>query len=94
MLSLPKEESNVQTILVCRSLTTAQRAARALQRHGIFAAVAKAPQSANPGGCTYGVKIGNQNLITAAAILESEGIEILKTVDAAAPSRARRGENA
>ena len=68
-------------ILMCRSLTTAQKAARLIQNRGIFAVVTKAPQSANPGGCTYGVKITVQGCDAASALLEDAGIEILKTVE-------------
>lgn len=68
-------------ILMCRSLTLAQRAARALQRAGIFASVTKAPQSANPGGCTYGVKIAQRNLQAALSRLEDEGIPVQKILE-------------
>ena len=68
----------MQYILLCRSMSSAQRAARALQRAGIFASVTKAPQSANPGGCTYGVKIGERNLSPAQEILREQNIAIGK----------------
>ena len=61
-------------IILCRSMTLAQRAARALQDAGIFASVTKAPQSANPGGCTYGVKVGAHNLERARAALRAAGV--------------------
>ncbi len=79
----------MQTILMCRSLTTAQKAARILQKAGIFASVAKAPQSANPGGCTYGVKIAERNLPAAVKLLEDAEIRIDKMVEA--PERTRFG---
>ena len=69
-------------ILICRSLTTAQKSAKVLQRAGIFAAVTKAPQGANPGGCTYGVKIAQRNLEAALHTLERAGIRIETTVEA------------
>lgn len=68
-------------ILMCRSLTLAQRAARALQRGGVFASVTKAPQSANPGGCTYGVKIAQRNLSAAQALLERAEIHVEKVLE-------------
>lgn len=74
-------------ILMCRSLTAAQRAAHALLNHGIFASVTKAPQSANPGGCTYGVKIAARNLAAAQAILEAAEIHVEKTVEASERTR-------
>ena len=69
-------------ILICRSLTTAQRGAKVLQRAGIFAAVIKAPQSANPGGCTYGIKIAQRNYEAASQTLERAGIRIETTIEA------------
>ena len=61
-------------IILCRSLTQAQRAERALRRAGVFASVTKAPQSANPRGCTYGVKVGERNLDRALSVLRDAGI--------------------
>ena len=76
-------------ILVCRSLTTAQKAARILQNEGIFASIVKAPQSANPSGCGYGVKIAERNLEPARTILAASDIRIERTVEA--PSGKRNG---
>lgn len=73
-------------ILMCRSLTLAQRAARVLQRAGIFASVTKAPQSANPGGCTYGVKIAQRNLAAAQAQLERADIQVQKILEQTGPA--------
>ena len=73
-------------ILMCRSLTLAQRAARILQRSGMFAAVTKAPQSANPGGCTYGVKIAQRNLAAALAQLEQADIQVQKILEQTGPT--------
>ena len=70
-------------------MTTAQKAAGILQRSGIFAAVTKAPQSANPNGCTYGVKIAERNLKPAMEALEANGIRIEQTLEA--PERIRGG---
>lgn len=75
----------MQYILLCRSMSSAQRASRALQNAGIFASVTKAPQSSNPGGCTYGVKIGARNLGAAQKILQENRIEV-KKVFSYAPS--------
>lgn len=61
-------------IIMCRSLTLAQKASGRLQNAGIFASVTKAPQSANPGGCTYGVKVGERNLTPALSVLQQSGI--------------------
>ncbi len=76
-------------ILLCRSLTSAQKASRVLQRSGLFAAVTKAPQSENPGGCTYGVKIAARDLEKATLFLENAEVRIERVVEA--PERAWRG---
>ncbi len=68
-------------VLMCRSLTSAQKAARIIQNHGIFAVVAKAPQSLNPGGCTYGVKIAERNRAAALEILALADIEVLQVAE-------------
>ena len=65
-------------ILLCRSMTLAQRMARALQGAGVFASVTKAPRSANPGGCAYAVKIGEHNLDRALEILRAQDIPVGK----------------
>ncbi len=68
-------------VLMCRSLTSAQKAARIIQNHGIFAVVTKAPQSANPGGCTYGVKVAERNREAAEEILARAQIQVLQAVE-------------
>ena len=79
--SFGKGGFQMHMILLCRSMTSAQKAARALQRAGIFASVVKAPQQANPGGCTYGVKIAERNLIPATEALKAENIPVLRTLE-------------
>ncbi|MBQ9413426.1 MAG: DUF3343 domain-containing protein [Oscillospiraceae bacterium] len=64
----------MHVIILCRSLTQAQRAARLLERAGIFASVTKAPQNASTRGCTYGVKLGERRLEAALTVLEKGGI--------------------
>ena len=61
-------------IILCRSLTAAQRGVRLLRNAGIFASVTKAPQSANPYGCAYGVKLGERNLTRGRELLRENGI--------------------
>ena len=63
-------------------MTTAQKAVRVLQKQGIYAAVTKAPQSANPGGCTYGVKIAERNAAAAQQALAAAGIGIDRILEA------------
>ena len=74
---------------LCRSLTTAQRAAHILESAGVFASVAKAPQSANPGGCTYGVKVAQRYRESARSLLAAGGIAIEKELEL--PEWDRRG---
>ena len=68
-------------VLLCRSLTNAQKAARIIQKSGMFAVVTKAPQGADPGGCGYGVKIAQRNLDAALALLARSDVEVLRTVE-------------
>ena len=77
----------MHVIMICRSLTTAQKAVRILQRIGIYGSVTKAPQSANPGGCTYGVKIAERNLTPAMEALDAAGIRIDQVVESPEPAR-------
>lgn len=78
MLCLLEGENTMHYILLCRSMSSAQRAARALRAEGIFASVTKAPQRANPKGCTYAVKIGERHLTRALLILAQANVEIGK----------------
>jgi len=55
----------------------------------MFASVTKAPQSANPNGCTYGVKIAERNLSRAMNALEAADIQIEQTLEI--PERTRSG---
>ena len=65
-------------IILCRSMTAAQRAVRLLSNARVFASVTKAPQNSNPGGCTYGVKIGERNLNRALELLREAGLPVGK----------------
>lgn len=44
-------------LIMCRSLTYAQRSSQVLEHAGITATVLKAPQSVSKTGCTYCVKL-------------------------------------
>ena len=44
-----------QYLIMCRSLTNAQKSARLLERSGITAMVVKAPQGLSTSGCGYAV---------------------------------------
>ena len=45
----------MQYLIMCRSMTYAQRSAALLERSGISAKVVKAPQGLSSSGCGYGI---------------------------------------
>lgn len=47
----------MQYLIMCRSLTNAQRASALLERRGISATVIKAPQGLSSGGCGYALSL-------------------------------------
>ena len=47
----------MQYLIMCRSLTYAQRTAALLERSGIPSTVVKAPQGLTSGGCGYAVSL-------------------------------------
>lgn len=47
----------MQYLIMCRSMTYAQRSAALLERAGISARVVKAPQGLSSSGCGYGVSL-------------------------------------
>ncbi len=47
----------MQYLIMCRSLTYAQRTAALLERSGIPSVVVKAPQALTSGGCGYAVSL-------------------------------------
>ncbi len=59
----------VYYLIVCRSLTYAQRTEQILSRAGIAAHVMRAPKSIDSEGCSHGVKVAERNLSTALTIL-------------------------
>lgn len=65
-------------LLLCRSLTYAQRAARILERSGITAIITKAPKSAVGSGCNYCVKVSESRLTQALKALNEAGLAPLK----------------
>ncbi len=58
-------------LIMCKSLTYAQRAARVLEQAGITAIVTKAPQSISTEGCSYCVKGSEKRLTDALYELNS-----------------------
>ena len=67
-------------MLVCRSLTYAQRAAKLLRKNGLFAAEAKVPQEISAEGCGYGVKVRPRDADKAISMLDEAGIAVRKVV--------------
>ena len=63
----------MQYLIMCRSLTNAQRAAAVLERKGISAVVIKAPQGISTGGCGYALSL-YRNFNEASVILKSAGL--------------------
>lgn len=56
-------------LIMCRSLTYAQKSAALLDRHGIGAGISKAPAGLSPRGCAYCVTVSEQSGRKAVQIL-------------------------
>ncbi|MBQ9045447.1 MAG: DUF3343 domain-containing protein [Oscillospiraceae bacterium] len=69
------------SLILCRSLTYAQRAAHTLERAGVTATVRKAPQGASDRGCTYAVKLRASALSRALRVLDRAGVPYGKRFD-------------
>jgi len=61
----------VQYLILCRSLTYAQKAARALERTGITASIMRAPKELGKEGCAYCVKVSERRLQAALTVLKN-----------------------
>lgn len=61
-------------LIMCRSLTYAQRTVRILERGGISGHLMRAPKSISKEGCTYCVKISERKLVGALRLLQREGL--------------------
>ena len=59
----------VYYLITCRSLTYAQKAARALERVGITASIMRTPQGLAREGCSYCVKVSERRGALALTIL-------------------------
>ena len=60
----------VHYLIMCRSLTYAQRSARTLERAGITATIMRAPKRLSREGCGYCVKISQRRLQQALGALD------------------------
>ena len=56
-------------LIMCRSLTYAQKAARLLERNGINVGIRRAPQELSGAGCSYSVSVRANKAIKAVEIL-------------------------
>lgn len=61
-------------LIICRSLTYAQRTARVLERAGISGHIMRAPKLIAKEGCGYCVKISERRLADALRVLQREGM--------------------
>lgn len=61
-------------LLLCKSLTYAQRSARVLEQSGITVTVSKVPQSVSIQGCAYCVKVSERKVREAINLLRQAGL--------------------
>ena len=61
-------------LLICRSITYAQRTARALESAGIRASVVRLPKNISIDGCGYCVRITGHGIATALSIVKNAGL--------------------
>ena len=64
----------VYYLIVCRSLTYAQRTARVLERAGISGYIMRAPKLISGEGCCHCVKVAGRWLAPALKVLNREGL--------------------
>ena len=63
-----RELNMTQYLIMCRSLTNAQKSAKLLERNGIFGNIIKAPHELSGRGCGYAVSL-HRGIDAAIAIL-------------------------
>lgn len=51
-----------QNLIMCRSLTYAQRAMHTLERGGVTVSLIKVPQAISTTGCSYGIRVPARRL--------------------------------
>lgn len=64
-------------LIVCRSLTYAQRIANALESAGVRARVLRSPAELSPSGCSYSVRLPARGLSRAMTVLRHTGLPYL-----------------
>ncbi len=65
-------------VVMCRSLSYAQRGQRLLAGNNIVSYIIKAPQSVTLEGCSYGLRIKAADIDKSVMILKSSGIRVGK----------------
>lgn len=61
-------------LIICRSLTYAQRTARILERAGISSHIMRTPKMISKEGCNYCVRVSEQKLAGALKVLQRENM--------------------
>lgn len=61
-------------LIMCRSLTYAQRALYVLERGGMKVSLVKLPQSISKTGCSYGVRVPSKRLHACIDLLQSKNV--------------------
>lgn len=64
----------VSYLIICRSLTYAQRTAYALERAGVTAYILRTPRAIAGEGCSHAVKISQRRLPEALRVLSRVGL--------------------
>lgn len=65
-------------VIMCRSISYAQRGERLLGRNNIGSYIVKAPQHITSEGCSYGLRVGEKNWDKALTVLKNAGIRVGK----------------
>lgn len=61
-------------LIMCRSLTYAQRASRVLEKAAITVGIQKAPNGLSKNGCSYCVTVSDNKVQKAIQVLKREGL--------------------
>lgn len=67
-------------LILCRSVTYAQRARHALERAGISGTIARIPMEISENGCGYAVRVAERELAAAQRVISRAGIKAGKVV--------------
>ena len=65
-------------LLMCRSLTYAQRSQRVLGRNGIYASLLRAPEELRGDGCGYALGLREYRLRDVSGLLRDAGLPVGK----------------